>query len=69
MATSPVPLDASSAHNVTNMAGPDNTGTTWYTDANPTSSTVLAVPGTTFGVSGASMFPLIPRMTIGRTPA
>lgn len=50
------PLSASSANNVTDLAGPDNTGTTWYTDGSSNSATVLAVPGTTFSVSGASMF-------------
>lgn len=52
----PSPLNSRSVGNVTDVAGPDNTGTTWWVDQTTASSNVTAAPGTTFGVSAASMF-------------
>jgi hypothetical protein len=50
-------ITAVSANNVTNIASPDNTGTTWNQDGtSSTSATVLGLTGVTFSVTGASMF-------------
>lgn len=50
------PINPLSVGNVTDTTGPDNTGTTWWIDGTPASSNVVDTPGTTFGVSAASMF-------------
>lgn len=52
----PDPLNSRGIGNVTDIASPDNTGTTWWINGTPNISNVTAAPGTTFGVSGASMF-------------
>jgi hypothetical protein len=44
-----------STGNVTDLAGTDNTGTTWFYDGT-TVMHVVELPGITYGTSGASMF-------------
>lgn len=50
------PINSRSVGNVTDVAGPDNTGTTWWIDQQTAGSSVTAVPGTTFSISPSAMF-------------
>ncbi len=50
------PVNSSSVGNVTDIAAPDNSGTTWWIDQTANGRAVVAAPGTTFSVSPSTMF-------------